>query len=40
LAINMTQREFAKMILKKVPPKAMFSTYYTDGNPINAQVNL
>uniref|UniRef100_A0A914N310 Uncharacterized protein n=1 Tax=Meloidogyne incognita TaxID=6306 RepID=A0A914N310_MELIC len=37
LAINMTQREFAKMILKKVPPKAMFSTYYTDGNPINAQ---
>ena len=38
LAKNMTERRFAKMLLKRVPPKAMFSSYYTDGGSISAQV--
>lgn len=38
LARNMTHQRFAKQILKRVPPKAMFSTYYTDA-PIKGQVN-
>ena len=37
LARNMTHQRYAKQILKRVPPKAMFSAYYTDA-PITGHV--
>jgi hypothetical protein len=37
LARNMTSQRYLRQILKKVPPRAMFSAYYTD-TPISAQV--
>jgi len=37
LARNMTSQRYLRQILKKVPPRAMFSAYYTDM-PISAQV--
>ncbi|KAF7629946.1 hypothetical protein Mgra_00009080 [Meloidogyne graminicola] len=39
LAKNMTDKRFAKLLLKRVPPKAMFSSYYSDI-PISAQKTM
>lgn len=37
LARNMTNVQFFRQVLKRVPPRAMLSTYYSDV-PITAQV--